>query len=666
MKKLPIFILPALAAPLCNAQEKADSQERPNILWLTFEDTSASNFGCYGNTAVNTPTTDSLARTGIQYMNAWSCAPQSSPARSSLITGCLATTYGMDVHPVSQETPDGLLFPQLLRDAGYYCTNNNKTHYNTTRNNKACWDECDRTASYNSSRRQEGQPFFAVFNSVASHMGRIRTFHTDGRRDYSREGIDISALELPSYVPDLPEVRSDYAGHLEGTQDIDKWLQVFLRDLKAKGLDDNTIIFFFSDHGGCIPRGKGYLYESGLLVPLIVHFPEKWKHLAGCPDGMNKDLVNFTDLGPTVLSLAGIKPPKHMQGKALHGKHAEKKPRKYQFAFGANQLHHFMPVRAVTDGRYKLIRSYIPYRQFALRNYYQWGMPANKAWDRLILSGSNQEEAWALPFMANPVEMLFDLEADPGEVNDLSGDPQYAKVLSRLDKELSKHIRSSVDLGFFLPDTRTGINQYERVRQEKFPLKQMYELVEAAGKGDVRDIQLFDEAIQSEFADFRFWGVAGYAMLAHEGKMGQDDSARDSQKTALRNNALRQLTALLDDPNPYVAAEAAYALAYMGEQNLGIERLLNPREESERKIGYSALECLSLDGQMRPHIAKYSAVLQEAAETLPRKANEDAGLMARGILVNLGLLDIDLLHGPEVYQEGVKLNHGRRKMRPLP
>lgn len=661
MNKLPIFILPALAAPLCHAQDKTDSQERPNILWLTFEDTSASNFGCYGNTSVSTPAIDSLASIGIQYMNAWSCAPQSSPARSSLITGCLATTYGMDIHPVSQETPDGLFFPQLLRDAGYYCTNNNKTHYNSTRNNKACWDECDRQASYNSPKRQEGQPFFAVFNSVASHMGRIRTFHTDGRRDYACEGIVMDSLTLPSYIPDLPEVRSDYAGHLEAAQDIDKWVKVFLRDLKKKELDDDTIIFFFSDHGGCIPRGKGYLYESGLRVPLIVHFPEKWKHLAGCLDGRNTDLVNFTDLGPTVLSLAGIRPPAHMQGKALHGKHADNKIRKYQFAFGANQLHHYMPVRAVTDGRYKLIRSYIPYRQFALRNYYQWGMPSNKAWDSLALSGNIQDPAWALPFMANPVEMLFDLENDPGEVHDLSDNPQHAKILSRLSKELSEHIRSSADLGFFLPDTRKGINQYERVRQEKFPLKQMYELAETAGKGNLRDIRLFEEAISSQIPDFRFWGVVGYAVLAREGKI---ETA--SQKAARKSEIIQRLKELLDDANPYVAAEAAYALAYLGEQNICIERLLDPREEADRKICYSVLECLSLDPQMRPHITKHSEALRDAAETLPRKANEDAGLMARGILVNCGLLDIDLLHGPEVYQEGLKLNHGRRKMRPLP
>lgn len=272
--------------------------ERPNILWLTFEDTSAYEFGCYGNKDVHTPNADSLAARGIQFMNAWSVAPQSSAARSSLITGCYSSTYGMDIHPVPYDTPANIFFPQWLRDAGYYCTNNSKTHYNSTTDNKSCWDECTVKASYNSPKRGKDQPFFAVYNTVTSHMGRVRTFHTDGRRDYTTEGIYPELLTLPSYVPDLPEVRSDYAGHLEAVQDVDTWLGFFLKDLKEKGLDDNTIIFFFSDHGGCVPRGKGYLYESGLEVPLIAYFPPKWQHLAGeKATGKDYSLVNFTDLG---------------------------------------------------------------------------------------------------------------------------------------------------------------------------------------------------------------------------------------------------------------------------------------------------------------------------------------------------------------------------------
>ena len=198
---------------------------------------------------------------------------------------------------------------------------------------------------------------------------------------------------------------------------------IFLKDLETRGLEDNTIIFFFSDHGGCVARGKGYLYESGLKVPMIAYFPPKWRHLANGAKGKENGLVNFTDLGPTVLSLAGVKPPKNMQGKALYGKFASKEKREVQFALAANQLHHFMPVRAVTDGRFKYIRSYIPYRQFALRNYYQCGMPSNKAWDKLVLGGHNTNPDWKQTFEPHPAEMLFDLEKDPDELHDLSAIP---------------------------------------------------------------------------------------------------------------------------------------------------------------------------------------------------------------------------------------------------
>lgn len=654
MKHFSLFLACTAACGIYSLEASAANnkkKERPNILWVTFEDTSSYEFGCYGNKDVHTPNADSLAAHGIQFMNAWSVAPQSSPARSSLITGCYAPTYGMDVHPVSYDTPADIFFPQRLREAGYYCTNNSKTHYNSTNNNKACWDECTKTASYNSPKRGKDQPFFAVFNTVTSHMGRVRTFHTDGRRDYTKEGIYTELLTLPSYVPDLPEVRSDYAGHLEAVQDVDTWLGFFLKDLKDKGLDDNTIIFFFSDHGGCVPRGKGYLYESGLKVPLIAYFPEKWKHLANGKSGKDNSLVNFTDLGPTVLSLAGVKPTKNMQGKAIFGEYASKEERKVQFAFAANQLHHFMPVRAVTDGHIKYMRSYIPYRQFALRNYYQWGMPSNKAWDKLVLGNHNTNPDWALTFDAHPAEMLFDLDKDPGELHDLSSSPEYAEVLAKMRNELSNHIRSTHDLGFFLPTSRTGHVLYDVVRKEKYPMEELYKLVEAAGIGDIASLPLFEKAIASSHRDMRFWGAVGYAELAHKKQISQCPQA---------------LADLLKDEDPYVASEAAYAAAYLGKPQEGIARLINPAKEEDRKIGYSSLECISLDPTMRDYIRQFLPQLKEAAETLPRKKNEDSGLMARGILVNLGELDIKLLHGPEAYKEGLKLNHGRRPMVPLP
>lgn len=466
------------------------------------------------------------------------------------------------------------------------------------------------------------------------------------------DAADNKKNERPNILWLTFEDTSAYEFGCYGNKDVHTWLGFFLKDLKEKGLDDNTIIFFFSDHGGCVPRGKGYLYESGLEVPLIAYLPPKWQHLAGeKASGKDYSLVNFTDLGPTVLSLAGVKPPKHMQGKALFGKYASDEKREIQFALAANQLHHFMPVRAATDGRFKYIRSYIPYRQFALRNYYQWGMPSNKAWDKLVLGGHNTNPDWAQTFNAHPAEMLFDLEKDPGELHNLSDSPEYAEVLVKMRTALSDHIRATKDLGFFIPTSRENVVLYDKVRKEKYPLNELYNLVELAGTAHADDAPVFEKALSSQYPEMRYWASVGLAQLGAKGEL---------------KTCPAPLLALLKDADPYIACEAAYAAAYLGETAKGIERLNNPAKEADRKIGYSLLECLSLDKAMQPAIRVHLADLKDKAETLPRKANEDAGLMARGILVNLGEMDIKNLHGPESYKAGLKLNHGRRPMVPLP
>jgi len=653
MRKIICFYSSAVivtAAFQTKAENK--SSDKPNILWLTFEDTSWYEFGCYGNNQVKTPNIDALASEGIQFMNAWSVAPQSSPARSSLITGCYATTYGMDVHPRPFDTPKDIFSTQYLRENGYYCTNNNKTHYNTTVDNTICWDECDDNASYNSVRRKKNQPFFAVFNTVTSHMGRVCTFHIDGRRDYTQAGIYPEKLQLPPHVPDLYEIRSDYAGHLEAIQDVDEWVGLFVKDLKEKNLYDNTIIFVFSDHGGCLPRGKGYLYETGLRVPLIVYIPQKWQQLLSLKSGVKDcSLISFIDLGPTVLSLAGIKTPSFMQGRPMMGKYAFHQKKSIQFAFATNQLHHFMPMRAATDGRYKYIRSYIPYKQFALRNYYQWGMPSNMAWDKFVLLNCQANSLWLQPYQHHPTEMLFDLDSDPFELYNLADNPVYEKILIKFRTAVSKNIRQTKDLGFFLPTSREDINLYNKVNKEKYDLERLYSIVEMASSANESDIPALTKALSSDDVNIRYWATVGFAKL---GIMG------------LFTNIPKDFLQLLKDPDPYVACEAAYAISYSNEFDQGIKRLVYPFKEEDRKIGYSLLECLSLDPKMKHLIQNYSKELKDKSESLPSKENEDAGLMARGILVNLGYMDIKDVYGPNSYEQGLKLNRSRRTMKPTP
>jgi len=240
-------------SPLCAADE------RPNFLWLTFEDTSADELGCYGNPDVSTPVMDQLANEGVRFTNAWSTAPHCSVSRSTLITGCYATTYNMDTHRYKYPQPKDIpLYPRFLRDAGYYCSNNYKTDYNIKDWDPEIWDECGDKKNHIGSylNRKPGQPFFAVFNSMQTHMSRLTSVTTEGRRDFSKEGLDPAMLRLPPHVPDRERIRSDLAFHLEGVQDIDTWIKRHLDILEENGLSEDTIILVFSDHGGGLPRGK--------------------------------------------------------------------------------------------------------------------------------------------------------------------------------------------------------------------------------------------------------------------------------------------------------------------------------------------------------------------------------------------------------------------------
>lgn len=642
----------ALGSLLIGATPAAFPEERPNILWLTIEDTSDYEFGCYGTNEAKTPVIDSLASIGVQYMNAWSVAPQSSPARSSIITGAYATTYAMDFHRNKQKTPSQIFFPQLLREAGYYCTNNKKTDYNSGTPHQVCWDECSDAASYNSSKRKKDQPFFAVFNCLATHMGRIRSFHLDGRRDYRKEGIDPAKLVLPPHLPDLHEVRMDYAGHLEGVQDIDKWVGWFLEDLRKKKLDQNTIVFFYSDHGGCSPRGKGYIYETGLRVPMVVYLPKKWEHLSSKGVRYKESrLVGFNDLGATVLSLAGIEPSKNFQGTAFLGKY-EQEAKKYQFAFTSNQHSSYSPARAVTDGRYKYIRNYIPYRYFSLRNYYQWGMPSNLAWDNLILNRNNKNEIFNQPFDHKAGEMLFDLQNDKWELINLADRPEHQTKLNEMRQALSVHIRKTKDLGFFIPTSRSETeNLYEKARSTDFPLTELYDLVEKASTAQPQDLTYFKKYLNHPVNEMRFWASVGIAELASKGAL---------------NKAFPELEKMLADTDDYVASEAAFALTFTEKKKEAFHRLITPLKEEYRKAGYTILEITARNKENRKEMKALISVLKASAERYNIKDNEDPGLIARGVLVNMGVIPITEMYGKDAYKIGLSINKGRRALVPLP
>ncbi len=625
-----------------------EKQKRPNILWLTIEDTSYYEFGCYGNKYANTPNIDALAKRGIQFTNAWSTGPQCSPARSTIISGCYSSTYGTEWHRRGWLVPeDQYFFPKLMKQAGYFCTNNSKTDYNAKTSHSVCWSAAGKKSNptYNNPKRRADQPFFSVFNCTATHMGRVRSITTQQRRDFAKEGLDPAKLELPPHVPDLPEIRSDLAFHQEGVNDIDKWVGFFLDDLKEKGLDEDTIIFFFSDHGGCLPRGKGFLFETGLKVPMILYVPPKYRHLCSIKHGQKSDrLVGFVDLAATVLSIADVKTPDYMQGKAFLGQH-EAKPRKLQFGLRCNQYDHYDPWRAVTDGRYTYTRCYTPYKPMAVRNFYQWGMPANLAWDEYVLSGKCTKEQWLMTHKPKPTELLYDSKVDPYGTKNLANNKDCKKVLTKMRTALSKHIRDTMDLGFFIPTTREkSIDLYTWVRQNNYPLNDLLDAVDLASDPKSEDVKQLIAYLQSDKPELKFWGTSGIATLGVR---------------KLTTDCPPELIEAMQDTDMYISATAAEAACYLGKPDIGLPMLMAKFKENS-PTAYSSLETLSLNEDLKKQLEKYVPEFESLSQ------NKNLGMRSRSILVNLGKLPISKLYPEQDIQKGIKVNLDRRRLYPRP
>ncbi|MEM6504114.1 MAG: sulfatase-like hydrolase/transferase [Planctomycetota bacterium] len=594
-------------ASLTHAQ---DEQPVPNILWLTIEDSSAYEFGCYGNTHVKTPNIDALAAKGVRFTNASSVAPQCSPARSTLISGVFATTYGTGLHrgvfPSPKERP---FLPRLMRQAGYYCLNVTKRDYNTP-SPKNLWHQ---GADYSKSQK----PFFAVYNNTDSHMKSVR------KEALPASDIDISHLP---YLPNLPEIRANYAAHLGKIRAIDQWVGRKLAELKDSGKQDDTIIFFFSDHGGCQPRGKAFAYETGLRVPLIIYLPPRWQHLSGDLEmaSVSDRLVGFEDFAPTVLSLIGQDAPEQVQGKAFMGKNAQA-PKAYQFGFRNNQGHHFDPVRTVRDKRYKYIRHYAPHKPLGMRQAYQWGMGANMAYDLANLRGELAPKHAAF-FKAKPTEMLFDLKNDPWEMNNLANSPDHQQMLDRMRAKLSAQLRETIDLGFFLRNVRHSPNAasspslYDRVRESQYPLDELHRAAEIASLGEPLKVPILIDFLASEHPSIRFWAASGFSTL---GSMGHQIEVP------------KELAALLMDDNEDVVAAAAEALCYLNRTKEGLRTLVQLIEKGNQQA------CSALEGYM-----KQSESIDQIKPYLPKLKMLASGTKATRQSVRFQVRSILLECGP--------------------
>lgn len=422
----------AAALALSPALTCSQAKRPPNVLWVTCEDTSP-DLGCYGDAYAVTPNLDKLAAQGCRYDLAFSHAPVCAPARSGIITGMYPTTIGshhMRCHAVPE--PFVRCFTEYLRAAGYYCTNNVKTDYNFPAPLTA-WDECSNKAHWRN-RPDKSQPFFAVFNFTSTHESQC--WPIDGKLAH-----DPAKAVLPPYYADTPVIRRNWARYYDQVTKMDGQVAGILKQLEDDGLAENTVVFFYSDHGRGLTRGKRWLYDSGIRVPLLIRWPGVIK-----PGSTSDRLVCFVDFGPTVLSIAGIKPPDWMQGRPFLGEY-EAPPREYVFAHRDRMDETYDIIRAVRDKRFKLIRNFEPHKPYAQRIDYMEKMPILQEMRRLHAEGK-LTGAPALWFAERkPVEELYDCEADPHEVVNLAERPEHQETLKRLRKALEDWMKETKDLG---------------------------------------------------------------------------------------------------------------------------------------------------------------------------------------------------------------------------
>jgi len=617
-----------LSLILCATSVAAD---KPNILWLTSED-HGPEMGCYGDPNARTPNIDALAAKGMLFKRAWSVAPVCAPARSVIISGLYTSSSGGQHMRSMVPLPDSVrLYPQYLRDAGYYCTNNSKEDFNVQKP-KQLWNASSGTAHWRN--RPQGQPFFAIFNSTKSHESQIRT------RPH-KQVADPAKMRVPAYHPDTPEVRQDWAQYYDKVSEADEDAGKHLNEIEAAGLAADTIVFYYGDHGSGMPRSKRWPCNSGLHVPMVVFFPEKWKHLAPKeyqPGGKSDRMVSFVDLAPTLLSIVGIEPPAWMQGHAFAGSF-QTSPQLFLFGERGRMDERMDLVRSVTDGRYVYLRNYFPHVSQGQRVAYQFETPTTRVWRSQFDEGKTNDAQsifWRVP---KPPEELYDLQQDRDEVRNLASHSEHQETLERLRSAQREHLVSIRDV-CFLPESElhsrtVGSTPYELARNDaKYPMDRIVAAAELASNLDPAALPELKKLLNDSDSAVRWWASLGHLM--------RGQAAVAANQEALQN-------ALQDQASP-VRIVAAQALGMFGDDAtmaiaLNVLRDLSSPQKNGVLVSMSALAAIEALGDRANSLHPFVLKLDPNGDSPDERYNSYVPRLIQNIMAGSEFKDLVPVQG---------------------
>ena len=603
MKYRPISLLGIILYSLiliggCSTDKFEKTIEPPNIIWLVAEDIGPA-LGCYGDSLAHTPNIDRLARHGLVFDRAYATAPICAPSRSCLMSGLYATSLGTQHLRCEIPFPEELkTLPEYLTEVGYFTSNRNKTDYNFDPEGR--WKHW--SGSYAPWRHRKGdEPFFSFINVGPTHEGpaNIEERYLQSIQDLNEEElIDPQRITPPPYYPDLPETRELWARYYHLIAAMDKNVGRVLDSLETDGLMENTLIFFFGDHGFGMPRYKRWLYHTGLHVPLVVYAPNKYAHLLPEePNTHRQDLVSFVDYVPTVLSLAGAELPPHLEGQVFLGPDRAQS-RSHVFAARDRADDMFEMSRAIIDEQFIYIRHFMPHLPYIQSGFINSDRKDSyrllRAAHKQGITNEEQEKLWN----PKPQEELYDLLNDPQELSNLALYPDFQGIKSKLKGQLLHTLTEQKDLGLLTESEymrrSNGRSPYTYAREsDSFAVGEI--LSTAKLVGSKMEESMLNKLTHSD-SGVRYW--AAMSLRNFPGK--------------LSDRAISLLENCLADPSPSVQILAAETLCSIGQPEKAINSLGNWVQSDDKRIALEAARTIQLVGESaRPLIPILYGVLEK-------------------------------------------------------